>query len=64
MGNELEMREIFAALNPEHQMDLFVRAKWFHMNQEGANGCGDALDQNDGPTGLALEKQSPYKADS
>jgi len=63
MGNEAEMREVFAALSPEHQMDMFVRAKWFHMNQEGANGHGDAMDQDDDPTGPALEKQSICKSD-
>jgi len=58
IGYEAEMREIFAALNLESQMDLFVRAKWFHMNQEDARKRGN---QDDNP---ALERQSPCESDS
>jgi len=63
MENEAEMQEIFTALSLEHQTYLFVRAKWFHMNQEGASGHGDSADQDDGLTGPALEKQSHCKSD-
>jgi len=58
MGYEAEMREIFAALNLESQMDLFVRAKWFHMNQEEARKRGNQDDN------LVLERQSPCESDS